>query len=96
MKQRKDVVLSFIRKRFNDNCHWMDGNCYFFAVILQSRFPHGTIIYDPIDGHFLYKIGNRCYDFLGRHHLPEIYYDWKILKFEEPNLYRRIKKDCTM
>ena len=96
MKNCEDAVLSFIQKKFKNDCNWTNGNCYYFAKILQSRFTNGVIIYDPIDGHFLYKIGNNCYDFLGKHALPETFYIWKKLKFEEPRLYKRIKRDCIL
>lgn len=91
-----DVVDAFIKRRFKKDCNWLDGNCYYFTLILQSRFPDGIIIYDPIDGHFLYRLGEFCYDYLGKHKLPEIYYVWEELEKEDPALFKRIKRDCIL
>ena len=60
-----DKVLDFIKRRFQIDSHFLDGNCYYFAVILKSRFPKGDIYYDVIDGHFIFKINNKFYDFTG-------------------------------
>ena len=43
-----DEVLEFIRRRFLQDCHWRDGNCYYFALILKDRFPESRIVYDAI------------------------------------------------
>lgn len=58
-------VLEFIKRRFPMDCKWVDGNCYFFAVILNERFPNGEIVYDVIDGHFLLKLGDKYFDHRG-------------------------------
>ena len=81
-------------KRFKDN-NWLDGNCYYYALILKDRFG-GRIIYDPVVGHFLVKIENKCYDYLGCHKLPETYYDWEELKNIDESYYNRIKRDCIL
>lgn len=94
MKNCEDVVLNFIQRRFTIDCNWMNGNCYYFSLILQSRFSNGVIIYDPIDGHFLFRLDNFCYDFKGKHKLPKVYYVWNKLKDEDINEYNRIKRDC--
>lgn len=90
-----DKIVEFIRRRFSQDCDWLNGNCYFFSVILRERFPNGQIIYEPVDGHFLYKVKNNCYDFLGKHPIPEYYYIWDELEQLEPYIYKRIKRDCT-
>lgn len=61
----QEDVLEFIKRRFPIDCKWVDGNCYFFAVILKERFPNGEIVYDVIDGHFLLKLGDIYYDYRG-------------------------------
>ena len=60
-----DEVVEFIQRRFPVDCHWLDGNCYFFALILLNRFPIGKILYDVIDGHFVCEIDGRKYDWSG-------------------------------
>ena len=65
MKELTGEIQSFILKRFPSNCHWLDGNCYYFAVILKARFPDGGIYYDVIDGHFVFKYKEKFYDWQG-------------------------------
>ena len=36
-----DKVIDFIKKRFKIDCDWTTGNCFYFAKILESRFPGG-------------------------------------------------------
>ena len=57
-------MTEFIRRRFPDDSNWTNGNCYYFALILQSRFG-GEIFYDVIYGHFVTKIESKFYDYKG-------------------------------
>ena len=59
-------VENFIKRRFPQDCNWLNGNCFYFALILQERFG-GEIYYDPIEGHFFCKIKNKFYDWRGSH-----------------------------
>jgi len=49
---------------------FLSGYCYYFALILQSRFG-GEILYDPVEGHFVTAIYDtyhneyRLYDIRG-------------------------------
>jgi hypothetical protein len=62
----EEQILEFIKRRFPSDSHWMDGNCFYFAQILKARF-HGDVVYDPIDGHFLFLASdNQLYDWTGR------------------------------
>lgn len=61
----KSNILSFIKRRFSVDNHWIDGNCYYFAIILNDRFPGGTIFYDVTYGHFVYFYNNEYYDWTG-------------------------------
>lgn len=98
--QASDEVVEFIRRRFKNKDRWMDGNCYFFAVILKERFKHLHIVYCPVPGHFMAHNlqTNTFYDFLGQHSITEAqpYYNWETLKTEEPSLYNRIRHDCCL
>lgn len=94
-----DDVVEFIRRRFPQDCNWLNGNCFFFAKILQSRFQNGIVLYDVIDGHFVLKIGDLMYDWRGlveddgqRHE----YVEWD--KFAEYDSLQkaRIVRDCIM
>ena len=93
-----DAVLEFIHRRFPVDCHWLDGNCYYFALILIDRFPCGKILYDVIDGHFVCEIDGRKYDWsgiveeTGEHQWVE----WDRFPQYDILQYNRIVKDCTM
>ena len=58
-------VIEFITRRFSIDCNWTSGNCYYFAVILKDRFPEGKLVYEVIDGHFLFDYKGKLYDFNG-------------------------------
>lgn len=64
----QDSVLEFIHRRFPNSFYsdskWMNGNCYYFSVILKERFS-GVIFYDVIHGHFLTLINHCFYDASG-------------------------------
>jgi len=57
-------VLEFIKRRFPQDSNWLNGNCYYFALILSDRFD-GEILYDVIDGHFVTLIDGIKYDWEG-------------------------------
>ena len=61
----KDKVLEFIKRRFEKDCNWVNGNCYYFAIILKDRFSKGKIYYDVIYGHFIFLYGEKYYDWHG-------------------------------
>ena len=61
-----DNVNEFIYRRFPTDNKWLSGNCYYFAVILKARFPDGTIWYDVIDGHFVFSLNEKYYDWRGQ------------------------------
>lgn len=41
------------------------GYCYYFAIIMQTRFPGGKIMYDSDYAHFVYQYKNKLYDITG-------------------------------
>lgn len=91
-------IEEFIKRRFDVDCHWTEGNCYYFAMILCWRFPHLKKVYFPIEGHWAVEDDEAFYDFNGRTKrtlwnavcYPE---DW--LKKNDIDLYNEIIKDCT-
>ena len=89
----KDEVLEFINRRFKNDCNWLIGNCYYFAVILKERFKDGEIVYDQIKGHFLFLYKNKLYDFSGVV-FDEPYELLKDIKESDPLLYKRLERDC--
>ena len=65
LSEKEFEVLEFIHRRFRNDCDWTTGNCYYFAVILKTRFPEADIFYDTVKGHFMVLIGGKYYDFFG-------------------------------
>lgn len=88
-------VLDFISRRFSGDCDWTSGNCYYFAMILKSRFPCCNIYYDVIYGHFIVKIGKLFYDHKGIVDLTDRYLvDWDRFDDYDSNQKRAIIRDC--
>ena len=94
----ENEVLEFIHRRFPIDCHWLDGNCYYFALILLDRFPMGKILYDVIDGHFVCQIDGVKYDWSGiadesgKHHWVE----WDKFNEYDDLQHERVVRDCLM
>lgn len=89
-------VLDFIKKRFPNDCNWLNGNCYYFSQILKSRFPSGDICYDVINGHFVFKYKSKYYDWYG-----EVSKNGKIVRWDSFEYYdslqkQRIIRDCIL
>lgn len=89
----KDEVIEFILRRFPINCYWLNGNCYYFALILHDRFPGSSIYYNPIDGHFVTKVGNNYYDWHGIYIHTNNLIEWEKYKEQDLAHYFRIKRD---
>lgn len=86
-----DEILDFINRRFKTNCNWLDGNCYYFAIILKNRFPLGDIYYDVIYGHFIFKYENYYYDWTGK-----VNPKGKLVKWNDFEEYDRLQKACIV
>ena len=89
-----DEILEFIKRRFPNDCNWLDGNCFYFSIILKARFPQGNIFYDVIDGHFLFKYQNSFYDWTGKIKPDGYLVEWD--KFNEYDCLQKqvIIRDC--
>lgn len=87
-------VIEFIKRRFPTNSNWCTGNCYWFAVILTTRFPNLSIWYAPITGHFVAGDGVCFYDWHGEWHQHEPVYKWEDYEGFDPLQYKRIVKGC--
>ena len=90
-------VLDFIKRRFPNDCNWMDGNCFYFAKILNIRFG-GTIWYDTIYGHFVIKIDDVMYDWQGvvDDNKKHNYVYWNRFDNYDTTQQQRIIRDCIM
>lgn len=89
-------VLGFIQRRFKKDCNWVDGNCYYFAIILKDRFPEGKIFYDVILGHFVFKYQDKLYDWKGIHNSEGFLVDWENFDEYDSVLKKRIIRDCVL
>lgn len=65
VKELKEQIKDFRKRRFAQDNNWTTGNCYWYAQILQTRFPRLSIYYQPITNHWL--AGNKNLN---------IYADW--------------------
>ena len=90
----EEKVNEFIQRRFPKDSNWTSGNCYYFALILSKTF-NGEIYYDPIEGHFVSKIEELFFDYLGKYNKS----DQDLISFEDirktdSNWYSYLIRDC--
>ena len=94
---QENNILEFIKRRFNADCNWTTGNCYYFAIILKDRFPEGTIYYDVINGHFTFWYDGRFYDWTGIVKSKDSYYiAWDVFDKYDSFEKERIIRDCIL
>ena len=90
-----EQVIEFAR-RFG-NVDWNNGNCYYFAVMLRTRF-NGSVFYDTIAGHFVCRIYDKFYDSNGEY-VPldaSAVIGWKEFRKYDELQYRRIIASCIL
>lgn len=93
----KDKVLEFIHRRFQADCNWTSGNCYYFALMLKDRFKDGVVYYDVIDGHFVLLHDGRYYDWTGIVQPDEeALVEWDRFDEYDPFQKERIISDCLL
>ncbi|MCM1500759.1 MAG: hypothetical protein NC124_20060 [Clostridium sp.] len=92
----KDEVLDFIHRRFQIDCNWLNGNCYYFSLILKDRFPKGSIFYNVASGHFVFFYGGNYYDWTGSVSTDEYMVTWDDFDEYDPMQKERIVRDCLM
>ena len=92
-------VEDFIRRRWRGTeARWDDGNCYWFAVILCSRFSELKIYYIPVPGHFVAGDGTNFFDIYGlidKRNYGDII-PLATIKTKEKNWYSRLYRDCIL
>ena len=89
-------ILDFIQRRWQKDANWLDGNCYWFAYILKTRFPFLEICYLPIEGHFVCSDGDNFYDWTGLVNPPEIVLPLSAIEEQDPLWASRIWRDCIL
>lgn len=98
----KKEILSFI-KHFS--CYgeqvidcFLNGNCFWFAKILQRRFPGGCIAYNSSENHFAYSHNGVIYDITGivadSTDDQKDWHSWKFYRHYDPSHSKRIYRDC--
>lgn len=91
-----EEIIDFINRRFSKDCHWCDGNCYWFAVILTQRFPDLDIWYLPVENHFVAGADDVYYDWTGEITPEEDIILWDNMQSYDSLLYERIVRDCLL
>lgn len=89
----EEQVLSFLARRFPNAEPWVTGNCYWMAIILSERFD-GKIYYNPVENHFITKIGPDFYDARGLYVPTEETYLWDTYKNFDYLETQRILEGC--
>ena len=88
-------IMDFIHRRFPKDSGWLNGNCYYFAVILKDRFPEGKIMYDVIDGHFVFQYDGLYYDYRGITKQEDGFLvEWDKFDDYDSIQKKRITRDC--
>lgn len=85
-----ETIETFIKNRFMTDCHWLDGNCLYFAYILKIRFPELEIYYLPIQGHFVAGVLGQFWDWGGEVVLEETPIPLEEIRKNDKNWYNRI------
>lgn len=95
----KQTIIDFIRHFKDAEKTFLDGCCYWFCYILSARFG-GSTFYEPVEGHFVQKIGDAFFDVRGD--VTELYKDcrcmvcWDTYELVDPTHYRHIVRDCVL
>ena len=91
----EDKILDFIHRRFPEDCHWTDGNCYWFARILEMQF-NLSIYYDPIPGHFVAVDEDTftAYDWNGKYIPDNKMIGLWTLEHTDPLWFDHLMRDC--
>ena len=92
----KNEILDFINRRWRIDANWTNGNCFWFASILNLRFPQTEIYYLPIIGHFIIYDGENYYDWNGIYLPEEKPISWKDLRELDSLWAERLMRDCFL
>lgn len=94
MNSNVEDVLNFVKRRFHEDNHWVDGNCYWAAWILCERFPWLSMYYCPIIGHFVAGDGERFFDGHGLYECTGDPILLKDIELKDPLWFGRLIRDC--
>ena len=96
-----DVTQFLKRFHFSEDITdvFSNGCCYWFCYILTARFG-GITLYEPVEGHFIQKIGDAFYDVRGE--VTDKYINnekllcWESYESVDSLHYSHIVRDCIM
>lgn len=91
-----EEILEFIHSRFPTDCHWLDGNCYYFSQFLLIRFPKGSVWYDVINGRFVFKYEENYYDWIDIVKPDGYLVEWEHFDEYESMQKQVIIRDCIL
>lgn len=87
-------IIEFINRRFPTDSNWLTGNCYYLSLILKDRFPNGSIYYDVINGHFVFKYKDCYYDWTGCIEPDGYLVEWDYFDEYDSIQKQHIIRDC--
>lgn len=89
-------ILKFIDRFRGSESVFLRGCCYWFARILSERFLdyRPVILHDPVQGHFVTRIGGNLYDVRGD--VTDLYVGHTLDDLREMSYgeYARLMRDC--
>lgn len=88
-------IAEFIERRWAPYKEiFLNGNCYWFAKILQEEFGT-TTYYLPVSGHFVAKDHRGIFfDVTGKIEVNEPAIPLVEIEFDDPVWYERLMNDC--
>lgn len=93
----KETILHFIGHFRAAQETFLYGCCFWFAFILQARFG-GTMMYEPVENHYVQEIGGWLYDVSGdvteKYRASKYLMRWSDMESYDSSLYRRLIRDC--
>ena len=92
MNNVKSQVINFITEFKSATRLFMEGKCYWFAIILRERFV-GELYYDPVWNHWACLINDVLYDVTGV--VKEgAFSPWPGIFVEDTPHYQRLIDQC--
>jgi len=90
-------IIDFINRRWSIDCKWHDGNCWWFAYILITRFPEMKMYYLPKIGHFVAGLSSsQLFDHRGIYETDEEPILVEKIKEQDTLWYEHLMRDCFM
>lgn len=92
----REEIESFIYQFRYAKETFLNGCCFWFAYILNARFPNSRIMYDPVYNHFVTEINGYFWDVTGDTNQTYACYVWDDYMEFEPYDAQRVIDQCIM